>query len=327
MGPKTGLVCAGFQTFHDALESEMGPMAMLSLTSAVALLHGVQPSRLIRQPRLDSVMEAQRTAVVRVPGFLDEEAIHRVDAVAALVAASAGEQDIHRRQGAPAGSWSTVFINAQLSTLLPTLHDALFAAARQADTQTWKLLDEERSDLAFRCVEYHAVTPGGGIPMAKHHDWGSLLTLDVMLSDPGTDFEGGAFQTLEDGAQQTHRFERGDLLIFHSHKYHSVQPVTAGRRRVLVSEIWEGLPRRCARRCDTPWGPCVCNFAPPPAIYALPAKTTKIKPCLRLMAQSDAELQEMCVKLEQEGSEEQRCTVGSHCMWKRSQALIRKEEY
>ena len=78
MGPKTGLVCAGFQTFHDALESEMGPMAMLSLTSAVALLHGVQPSRLIRQPRLDSVMEAQRTAVVRVPGFLDEEAIRRV---------------------------------------------------------------------------------------------------------------------------------------------------------------------------------------------------------------------------------------------------------
>jgi hypothetical protein len=59
-------------------------MAMLSLTSAIALLNGVQQSRLIRQPRLDSVTEAQRTAVVRVPGFLDEEAIHRVDAAAVL---------------------------------------------------------------------------------------------------------------------------------------------------------------------------------------------------------------------------------------------------
>ena len=61
-------------------------MAMLSLTSAIALLNGDQQSRLIRQPRLDSVTEAQRTAVVRVPGFLDEETIHRVDAAAALVA-------------------------------------------------------------------------------------------------------------------------------------------------------------------------------------------------------------------------------------------------
>ena len=56
--------------------------------------------------------------------------------------------------------------------------------------------------------------------MAKHHDYGSLLTMDVLLSDP-SDFSGGAFCTLEpDGHMQTHSFEQGDLLIFQSHKYH-----------------------------------------------------------------------------------------------------------
>lgn len=55
------------------------------------------------------------------------------------------------------------------------------------------------------------------------------------------DFLGGNFQTLEaDGHLKPHQFELGDALVFVSHKYHCVAPVTAGRRRVLVTELFSG---------------------------------------------------------------------------------------
>ena len=39
-------------------------------------------------------------------------------------------------------------------------------------------------------------------------------------------WQAGTFQTVgEDDTSLSHTFERGDLLIFQSHKYHSVTPV------------------------------------------------------------------------------------------------------
>ncbi|CAD7928677.1 unnamed protein product [Amoebophrya sp. A25] len=43
---------------------------------------------------------------------------------------------------------------------------------------------------------------------------------------------------------------RGDALLFVSHKYHCVQPVTRGTRRVLVLEFWRWPERRCGHRCE-----------------------------------------------------------------------------
>ena len=37
-----------------------------------------------------------------------------------------------------------------------------------------------------------------------------------------------------------------------------LQPVAP--RRVFVCELWEGVSRRCKRRCNDPWGPCYCVF-------------------------------------------------------------------
>jgi hypothetical protein len=98
------------------------------------------------------------------------------------------------------------------------------------------------------------------IAMPTHCDYGSLVTIDLMLSDT-SEFDGGMFETLEpDGTLLAHPFERGDALVLLSHKWHSVTPLRRGRRNILVSEIWEGLPRRCAQRCDQPWMPCLCGF-------------------------------------------------------------------
>ena len=274
-------------------------------------------SHLSAPPRLETLADAQNGQVVRVPSFLSPREICKLREAAE--SQDAPRQDIHKRQGAPEGSWFTVFLNHRLRLLLPAVHDRMFEAAREADVDAWQLLDSKRHDIAMRCVEFHSVTTGGGIPMKQHHDYGSLLTLDIMLSEPGSDFEGGDFCTVApDGSTlKPQQFEAGDLLIFNSHQYHCVQPVTSGRRQVLVSEIWEGLERRCVRRCNVPWGPCECQFQPPPKKYVNADQLTKVKPTLRLMAKTDGELGNLATNADAE----ERQLVRSHMLWKRLQAL------
>jgi len=213
----------------------------------------------IFSPRLPNPATAQRTSVVRIPAFVDDTEIGAIHAAAAAVRADAGER--LRSNGLEEDTWSTVFFNHRLAELLPSIYEKLVAAARQADAaHGWNVLDAERQSLAMRCAEYHTVHTAGGLPIKKHYDYGSLVTMDIMLS-PTSDFEGGVFSTLEeDGELRPHTFERGDLLLFLSHKYHCVQPVTSGTRQVLVCELWEGLARRCNTRCDLPWGPCCCGL-------------------------------------------------------------------
>lgn len=116
--------------------------------------------------------------------------------------------------------------------------------------------------LNVRVMELHDVEPGGALSDPQHFDGGSLVTLDVMLSSPRGgadlgDFDGGSFATPEsDGSVTRHDFGRGDLLVFPSHKYHYVEPVTGGHRRVMVLELWRGESRGCAHRCLQHLGPC-----------------------------------------------------------------------
>ena len=279
----------------------------------IALLSAALPTlatpRLATVPRLVNIAVAQQSNVVRIPAFLSDDEIQSIHDAADTVGKNVETHDLHRRQGAPEGSWFTVFLNHRLQELLPDIHTRMMDAARAADAGSWQVLDEERFELNLRCAEYHSVLPGGGIPMAKHHDYGSLLTLDIMLSDSETDFEGGNFETLEaDGSRASHEFKRGDLLIFLSHKYHCVRPVTAGRRRVLVCELWEGLPRRCVKRCNEPWGACVCEFGPAPTLYQPAAQQakqqfSKLRPCLRLFSKSTEELDALSASLAVEPSD------------------------
>ena len=77
--------------------------------------------------------------------------------------------------------------------------------------------------------------------------------MDIMLAEPEADFTGGQLFTPEvDGTTlRAPLHHRGDAVLFPSHKYHNVAPVTSGRRRVLVTELWEGPERVCAHRCST----------------------------------------------------------------------------
>ena len=57
------------------------------------------------------------------------------------------------------------------------------------------------------------------------------------------------------------QFEKGDMLLFLSHKYHTVAEVTSGLRQVLILELWQGEERECAHRCEQHWGACTTTLA------------------------------------------------------------------
>ncbi|KAL1504860.1 hypothetical protein AB1Y20_008630 [Prymnesium parvum] len=244
----------------------LGPSAtrrFLVILSAIALLlRDAEAARglahRLYRPRLPSPEHAQQTDVVRLPRFVSDEEIASLHRLAAAVRAESGE--VERSNGLEAGSWKTVFINHRLSELLPDLHRKLFDAAHTIDSAHWGGVLLGRRSLNLRCAEYHTVLQRGGLPIERHYDYGSLVTIDLMLTDT-SEFTGGQFQTLQaDGEMKSYEFERGDALLFLSHKYHCVTPVRSGRRSVFVSEIWDGVERRCPCRCNDPWGPCLCRF-------------------------------------------------------------------
>lgn len=53
-----------------------------------------------------------------------------------------------------------------------------------------------------------------------------------------------------------HSFHTGDALVFVSHKYHFVSTLSAGSRKVLVLEFWNGAECHCGHRCDDISGNC-----------------------------------------------------------------------
>jgi hypothetical protein len=51
------------------------------------------------------------------------------------------------------------------------------------------------------------------------------------------------------GAHRYHDFTQGDAMVFVSHKFHGVEPVTSGRRQVCILEFWGGRECTCPHRC------------------------------------------------------------------------------
>jgi hypothetical protein len=155
-------------------------------------------------------------------------------------------------------AWRVLYLQAEgaFERLLPELHAKLRRAVADVDAaQGWGLLARLPPDeWAVRCAEYHQMGPSRGLSDPGHYDTGSLITVDVMLSRPGVDHEGGELCTRKaDGTDLEHRaFGQGDALVFISHKPHFVRPVVRGVRQVFVVEFWRGEARVCPHRCQLP---------------------------------------------------------------------------
>ena len=195
---------------------------------------------------------AQRTQAVRVRGLLSGEDIEALHRAGAETARRHPESTVDRSAwGQPEGTWLVTFLNTDgaFEQALPALHAKVRAAAVAVDRAQWNLTaGVADGQLNYRVAEYHTMRSelddgqptGGGLRTLRHMDQGSLLTIDILLTDPA-DIEGGVLQTLEaDDQLRGHAWERGDALVFLSHKYHCVSELTRGTRQVLVCELWQG---------------------------------------------------------------------------------------
>jgi len=233
------------------------------------------------QHPLQALAAAQQTVPQRVPGFLSladiAELQQRVEQIKPDVGMVCRDASGANALGADA-LWHTFYLHSDgmFQKTCPELCARIAALARRVDEEVgWGLLAGTpfaggaagpaeqgaaaaegesgcRERINVRCVEYHEYWHEATLCQREHFDRDSLVTVGMMLSSTD-EFEGGAFQTLEaDGTMKTHQYEQGDALVFVSHKYHCVAPVTNGRRNVMIMELWKAPERRCAHRCTEP---------------------------------------------------------------------------
>ena len=236
------------------------------------------------QHPLQALAAAQQTVPQRVPGFLSladiAELQQRVEQIKPDVGMVCRDASGANTLGADA-LWHTFYLHSDgmFQKTCPELCARIAALARRVDEEVgWELLAGTpfaggaagpaeqagagaaaaegesgcRERINVRCVEYHEYWHEAALCQREHFDRGSLITVGMMLSSTD-EFEGGAFQTLEaDGTMKAHQYEQGDALVFVSHKYHCVAPVTNGRRNVMIMELWKAPERTCAHRCTEP---------------------------------------------------------------------------
>lgn len=173
---------------------------------------------------------AQLAPVVRIPSFFSCSDVATTLSLAAKYQEEFGSPPPARR------GWSTSYLNAGglLRSTESDLHEKLSTLPRHLDVSMFKehgsSVASLSSALKIRCAELHVGKELGSLNDPKHFDAGSVVTVDIMLSDK---FEGGDFQTLEsDGTMKSYDFNVGDALIFPSYKYHSVAPISSGVRKV-----------------------------------------------------------------------------------------------
>ena len=204
---------------------------------------------------------AQRTQAIRLRGLLSPEDIEAVHRAGATIAQAQPDATIDRSAwGQPEGTWRVTFLNTDgaFEAALPELYARIRDAALDVDRAHWNVT-AGIEHVNYRVAEYHTMrsrlddgkVTEGGLHTQRHCDHGSLITIDILLTDP-SEIEGGVLQTLEaDGELRSHEWARGDALVFLSHKYHSVSTLTRGTRQVMVCELWQGTENLRPTRDET----------------------------------------------------------------------------
>lgn len=131
------------------------------------------------------------------------------------------------------------------------LYEALIGKMLRVDGETWHVLDDDRRVTAvypeIEFIEYNHTIEGQPPKMgfASHVDNGSALTAVFMLSDPSSEYEGGALMfaknavsDVQHGDARPADFAIRDCAVFRGDSLsHWVTPVTKGSRKVLQIEL------------------------------------------------------------------------------------------
>ena len=126
------------------------------------------------------------------------------------------------------------YIQSRLPQLWAKLLDAMMHAKQPPSAHKWR---DEAIPLHVRCIELHSYSAGGGLLQNGHRDHGSVLTMSVLLSDPGL-FAGGEFVTWEERLPVANVLKKGDAVLLNSCRAHNVSQVVRGIRQSLVVELW-----------------------------------------------------------------------------------------
>lgn len=193
---------------------------------------------------------AQTTKPVLLQGFLNSDEIQLVRSLSEKLTSQGLSNDtsFSRPAWCRRNLHADGFVHREAPVFVEKLRNAALQGLCGAGIDDWAKICRSPSfetlakRLKPRCIEHHIVLPGGSLADPHHIDEGSLITLDVMLSRPCTDFDGGEFCTLEGVGNnfEKHSFGQGDAIIFVSHKMHCIRHVHSGKREVLVVELWEG---------------------------------------------------------------------------------------
>lgn len=200
---------------------------------------------------------ARATSVARAARLLNDADIAAIEGVRTAILATMTPH-ANNAQNATHKSKQCLFLNNAPLRLFSeqapcVLAKILSFASRAWAEQGWSATDASghrgplhaveggAASLSIRVIEYWQYAPGGGLCDLMHNDTDSVITLVAQLSRAEEEYEGGMFRTNElGGFQQEHPMALGDVVCFVSHKYHNVTPVTAGQRRVMVMELWQG---------------------------------------------------------------------------------------
>ena len=142
--------------------------------------------------------EAQKTTIIRVPNFLSAVEVDVLieEAVAAQRAHAAGSVDRSAGGGkTTSGVWRTTYLHTGglFRERLAPLHARIRRKIEEVDKAHWGLLEgRDPAKLNFRTVEYHEYGVEGRLSAERHIDAGSLVTIDIMLAEPGVDYEGAS---------------------------------------------------------------------------------------------------------------------------------------
>lgn len=88
--------------------------------------------------------------------------------------------------------------------------------------------------LGLRTAEYLEYHTTGRL--GQHADAESVFTISIAMTDP-EDYQGGEFQLQSDAVR--FKVPRLSAVVFFSEAIHGITPITAGERRVFVTELWD----------------------------------------------------------------------------------------
>jgi len=139
--------------------------------------------------------EAQKSQVVLVKRLFSEDEIKNIKEEIESIRQSNKPGVLER--GSPGQPWLTtvwrttyLHTNGLFRSQMAAVHNKLRDAMFSVDAANWNQLNNrDPNDLTFRTVEFHEYWPGGQLSQDLHFDSGSIITADVMLEQPGQDFE------------------------------------------------------------------------------------------------------------------------------------------